>query len=119
MTKQELLCCFYCMLVADNFRDRGVFCPAHIEQVASQLLTFLWPRNMGLEIWIGQLVKDRAFSYLLRKPELMRGSILSVPKWRGEGTLREIKFSKEGRQSAAPGIEKASACPPAAPGQRA
>lgn len=119
MTKQELLCCFYCMLVTDNFKDRGVFCPAHDEQVASQLLTFLRPRNMGLEIWTGQLVKDRASSYLLRKPELMRGSILSVPKWRGEGTLRETKFSREGRESAAPGIEKAGACPPATPGQQA
>ena len=46
MTEQELLFCLYYMLVADNFRDRGVFCPAHVEQAASQLLTFLWPRNM-------------------------------------------------------------------------
>ena len=40
---------------------------------------------------------------------------MSVPKWRGEGTFRETKFSREGRESAAPGMEEAGACPPAAP----
>ena len=75
--------------------------------------------SYSLEIWIGQLVEDRASSCLLRKPELVRGSILSVPKWRGEGTFRETKFSREGRESAAPGMEEAGACPPAAPGQQA
>lgn len=44
---------------------------------------------------------------------------MSVPKWRGEGTFRETKFSREGRESAAPGMEEAGACPPAAPGQQA
>lgn len=55
-------------------------------------------------------------SCLLRKPELMRGFILSVPKWRGEGAFRETKFSRKGRESEAPGMEEAGACLPAAPG---
>lgn len=64
-------------------------------------------------------MEDRASSCLLRKPEFMRGSILSVPKWRGEGAFRKTKFSREGRESEAPGMEEAGACLPAAPGQQA
>ena len=72
--------------------------------------------SYGLEIWIEHLVEDRASSCLLRKPELMRGFILSVPKWRGEGAFRETKFSRKGRESEAPEMEEAGACLPAAPG---
>ena len=40
-------------------------------------------------------MEDKVSSCLLRKPELIGGFILSVPKWRGEGAFRETKLSRE------------------------
>lgn len=55
-------------------------------------------------------MEDKASSCLLRKSELMGRSILSVPKWRGEGAFREARPRRE-REEILQGLEEKNQLP--------